>query len=113
MVNVVVAVDGIMFVIDAGYCKLKVYNPRIGMDALQVYPISQVGGCGVGGCGVGGCECASFFILFLTESYCNIIMMSELHHFICPLLVCVLCRPMQTKGLVELAGQGLGKSCSS
>lgn len=36
------AVDGIMFVVDAGYCKLKVYNPRIGMDALQVYPISQV-----------------------------------------------------------------------
>ena len=31
-----------MFVIDGGYCKLKVYNPRIGMDALQVYPISQV-----------------------------------------------------------------------
>uniref|UniRef100_A0A3B4YGA8 RNA helicase n=1 Tax=Seriola lalandi dorsalis TaxID=1841481 RepID=A0A3B4YGA8_SERLL len=23
------------------YCKLKVFNPRIGMDALQVYPISQ------------------------------------------------------------------------
>ena len=35
-------VDGIMFVVDGGYCKLKVYNPRIGMDALQVYPISQV-----------------------------------------------------------------------
>ncbi|XP_050397027.1 pre-mRNA-splicing factor ATP-dependent RNA helicase PRP16 [Patella vulgata] len=34
-------VDGIMFVIDAGYCKLKVYNPKIGMDALQIYPISQ------------------------------------------------------------------------
>lgn len=31
-----------MFVVDSGYCKLKVYNPRIGMDALQVYPISQV-----------------------------------------------------------------------
>lgn len=29
-------VDGIIFVIDTGYCKLKVYNPRIGMDALQV-----------------------------------------------------------------------------
>ena len=42
------AVDGIMFVIDCGYCKLKVYNPRIGMDALQVYPISQVGGLAVG-----------------------------------------------------------------
>uniref|UniRef100_A0A8C2EPT2 RNA helicase n=1 Tax=Cyprinus carpio TaxID=7962 RepID=A0A8C2EPT2_CYPCA len=34
-------VDGIMFVVDAGYCKLKVFNPRIGMDALQIYPISQ------------------------------------------------------------------------
>ena len=31
-----------MFVIDSGYCKLKVFNPRIGMDALQVFPISQV-----------------------------------------------------------------------
>lgn len=35
-------VDGIIFVIDCGYCKLKVFNPKIGMDALQVYPISQV-----------------------------------------------------------------------
>ncbi|XP_064611896.1 LOW QUALITY PROTEIN: pre-mRNA-splicing factor ATP-dependent RNA helicase PRP16-like [Liolophura sinensis] len=34
-------VDGIMFVIDAGYCKLKVFNPKIGMDALQIFPISQ------------------------------------------------------------------------
>ena len=33
-----------MFVVDSGYCKLKVYNPRIGMDALQVFPISQVFG---------------------------------------------------------------------
>ncbi|XP_017887564.1 probable pre-mRNA-splicing factor ATP-dependent RNA helicase mog-1, partial [Ceratina calcarata] len=29
-------IDGIVFVVDSGYCKLKVYNPRIGMDALQV-----------------------------------------------------------------------------
>jgi len=28
-------------VIDAGFCKLKVYNPKIGMDALQITPISQ------------------------------------------------------------------------
>jgi pre-mRNA-splicing factor ATP-dependent RNA helicase DHX38/PRP16 len=34
-------VDGIMFVIDAAFCKLKVFNPKIGMDSLQVYPISQ------------------------------------------------------------------------
>lgn len=34
-------VDGIMYVVDAGYSKLKVYNPRMGMDTLQVTPISQ------------------------------------------------------------------------
>eukprot|EP00741_Cyanophora_paradoxa_P010401 tig00020531_g10059.t1 len=34
-------VDGILYVIDTGYCKLKCYNPKIGMDALQVTPISQ------------------------------------------------------------------------
>jgi pre-mRNA-splicing factor ATP-dependent RNA helicase DHX38/PRP16 len=34
-------VDGILFVVDAGYCKLKVYNPKVGMDALQITPISQ------------------------------------------------------------------------
>ena len=35
-------VDGIFFVVDAGYCKLKVFNPKIGMDSLSVFPISQV-----------------------------------------------------------------------
>ncbi len=30
-----------MFVIDCGYCKLKTYNPKIGMDSLLIYPISQ------------------------------------------------------------------------
>ena len=35
-------VDGIQIVIDAGYCKLKLFNPKIGMDALQIFPISQV-----------------------------------------------------------------------
>jgi len=34
-------VDGIRYVIDSGYCKLKVYNPKIGMDALQLAPESQ------------------------------------------------------------------------
>nr|CAG4707766.1 unnamed protein product [Naegleria fowleri] len=34
-------VDGILYVIDTGFCKLKVYNPKVGMDALQVYPESQ------------------------------------------------------------------------
>lgn len=34
-------VDGIMFVVDAGYSKLKLYNPKVGMDSLQITPISQ------------------------------------------------------------------------
>jgi hypothetical protein len=31
-------VDGILYVIDTGYVKIKVYNPKMGMDALQVRP---------------------------------------------------------------------------
>ncbi|MCL7047927.1 hypothetical protein MKW94_003126, partial [Papaver nudicaule] len=34
-------VDGIFYVIDSGYRKMKIYNPRMGMDALQVFPVSQ------------------------------------------------------------------------
>ena len=34
-------VDGILYVVDAGYSKLKVYNPKVGMEALQITPISQ------------------------------------------------------------------------
>jgi pre-mRNA-splicing factor ATP-dependent RNA helicase DHX38/PRP16 len=34
-------VDGIRYVVDAGYSKLKVYNPKMGMDTLQITPISQ------------------------------------------------------------------------
>ncbi|KAK0895600.1 DEAH-box RNA helicase prp16 [Friedmanniomyces endolithicus] len=34
-------VDGIMYVVDCGFSKLKVYNARMGMDTLQITPISQ------------------------------------------------------------------------
>ncbi|KAI8103676.1 hypothetical protein M9435_005010 [Picochlorum sp. BPE23] len=34
-------VDGIIYVIDTGYVKMKVYNSKIGMDALTVFPESQ------------------------------------------------------------------------
>lgn len=33
-------VDGIMYVVDSGYAKMKVFNPKMGMDMLQVAPIS-------------------------------------------------------------------------
>ena len=33
--------DGILHVIDTGFTKLKVYSPRVGMDALQVFPESR------------------------------------------------------------------------
>jgi pre-mRNA-splicing factor ATP-dependent RNA helicase DHX38/PRP16 len=34
-------VDNIMYVVDSGFSKLKVYNPKMGMDTLQITPISQ------------------------------------------------------------------------
>ena len=33
-------VDGVSFVVDPGLAKVKVYNPRIGMDTLTVMPVS-------------------------------------------------------------------------
>ncbi|KAI7754434.1 hypothetical protein M8C21_019224, partial [Ambrosia artemisiifolia] len=34
-------IDGIKYVIDPGYVKMKSYNPRTGMESLQVKPISK------------------------------------------------------------------------
>lgn len=34
-------IDGIYYVVDPGYAKIKAYNPKIGMDSLVVAPISQ------------------------------------------------------------------------
>ena len=36
-----VTIDGIYFVVDPGFSKIKVYNPRAGMDSLIVSAISQ------------------------------------------------------------------------
>ncbi|XP_043706544.1 pre-mRNA-splicing factor ATP-dependent RNA helicase DEAH1-like [Telopea speciosissima] len=34
-------IDGIKYVIDPGFCKMKSYNPRTGMESLQINPISK------------------------------------------------------------------------
>lgn len=40
--------DGIIYVIDTGYAKMKVYNPKMGMDALTVSRESGGGGVKTG-----------------------------------------------------------------
>ncbi|CAR25946.1 ZYRO0A11814p [Zygosaccharomyces rouxii] len=34
-------IDGIRYVVDCGFSKLKVYNPKIGLDSLTITPISR------------------------------------------------------------------------
>jgi ATP-dependent RNA helicase DHX8/PRP22 len=34
-------IDGIFYVVDPGFAKIKVYNPKLGMDNLVIAPISQ------------------------------------------------------------------------
>mmetsp|Transcript_33661 Transcript_33661/g.95228 ORF Transcript_33661/g.95228 Transcript_33661/m.95228 type:complete len:1172 (-) Transcript_33661:83-3598(-) len=34
-------IDGIYYVVDPGFAKMKVFNPKVGMDSLVVAPISQ------------------------------------------------------------------------
>lgn len=36
-------IDGIYYVVDPGFVKQKVYNPKTGMDSLMVTPVSQAG----------------------------------------------------------------------
>jgi pre-mRNA-splicing factor ATP-dependent RNA helicase DHX16 len=36
-------IDGIIYVIDPGFCKLKSYNPRTGMESLVIVPCAKVG----------------------------------------------------------------------
>ena len=36
-----VTIDGIRFVVDCGFVKMRLYNPITGMDALSVFPISK------------------------------------------------------------------------
>jgi len=35
-----VTIDGIYYVIDPGFSKVKVFNPKLGMDSLVIAPIS-------------------------------------------------------------------------
>ena len=67
-------VDGIKYVIDSGFFKLKVYNPKIGMDALQLTPISQASARQRSGrAGRTGPGFAIVYILkhVLKENYCR------------------------------------------
>ncbi|GBG65277.1 hypothetical protein CBR_g50319 [Chara braunii] len=61
-------VDGILYVVDSGYSKIKVYNPRMGMDVLQVFPVSRAAAdqrCGrAGRTGPGTC-----YRLFTENAY--------------------------------------------
>lgn len=44
-------IEGIIYVLDPGFCKQKSYNPRTGMESLTVTPCSKVspGSSGAGG----------------------------------------------------------------
>ena len=36
-----ITIDGIVYVVDCGFCKQTSYNPRTGMESLVVTPISK------------------------------------------------------------------------
>ena len=35
-----ITIDGVVYVIDPGFAKQKTYNPRTGMESLQVVPVT-------------------------------------------------------------------------
>ncbi|OMH85218.1 Pre-mRNA-splicing factor ATP-dependent RNA helicase-like protein cdc28 [Zancudomyces culisetae] len=36
-----ITIDGVVYVIDPGFCKQNIYNPRSGVESLQVVPVSR------------------------------------------------------------------------
>lgn len=64
-------IDGIFYVIDPGFAKQKVYNPKLGMDSLVVAPISQASARQrkgrAGRTGPGKCFCLYTENAFLNE----------------------------------------------
>lgn len=45
-------IEGIIYVLDPGFCKQKSYNPRTGMESLTVTPCSKVSRVSMRGGGV-------------------------------------------------------------
>ncbi|ORY52397.1 P-loop containing nucleoside triphosphate hydrolase protein [Rhizoclosmatium globosum] len=66
-----------MYVVDAGYSKVKVYNPKMGMDSLLLTPISQANSMQrsgrAGRTGAGTCYRLYTEMAFRHEMYMNII----------------------------------------
>lgn len=36
-----ITIDGILYVVDSGFSKVKIYNSKLGMDSLRITPVSQ------------------------------------------------------------------------
>ncbi|KAJ3205103.1 DEAH-box RNA helicase prp16 [Entophlyctis luteolus] len=68
-------VDGIMYVVDTGFSKLKVFNPKMGMDSLLITPISQANAMQrsgrAGRTGAGTCYRLYTEMAFRHEMYMN------------------------------------------
>ena len=65
-------VDGILYVIDTGYVKMKVFNPKMGMDALQVGAEGREGGTGAAGHGIKGIGARQLWMC----RYCHLLVLT-------------------------------------
>jgi HrpA-like RNA helicase len=70
-------IDGIKYVIDCGYCKFKVFSPKMGMDSLQARPASSL----LHHFDFGSCiESASPVQATMSEASCTAFSECSLHH---------------------------------
>ena len=63
-------IEGIVYVVDAGFCKQNSYNHRTGMDSLQVVPVSKAGAIQRTG-RAGRTQPGKCFRLYTAWSYAN------------------------------------------
>ncbi|OMP09461.1 hypothetical protein COLO4_05452 [Corchorus olitorius] len=63
-------IDGIVYVIDPGFAKQIVYNPRVPVESLLVSPISKASAYKISGC-AGRTQPGKYFRLYMENSFNN------------------------------------------
>jgi hypothetical protein len=103
-------IDGIVYVIDPGFAKQKVYNPRIRVESLLVSPISRVcRGCGsctpCSLCSISFVRLAAQQLPSACIALCSVVHLSTLN-----VDSWYLCRPAHTSGQAVQAARSLASA---
>jgi len=92
-----VTIQGIVFIVDTGFCRMRVYSPETGMDLLSIQPISRASADQRAG-RAGRSRPGKCYRLYTEDSYYNILRES---------FVPEICRTNLTSAILQLKAIGI------